>query len=40
MNTEEVRKAMHHISVESQQEYAQSAQRLNERLKLISENKP
>lgn len=32
LNPEEVRKAMHHISLASQQEYGQSVARLNERL--------
>ena len=38
LNPEEVRKAMHHISLTSQQEYGQSAARLNERLVAQLEN--
>lgn len=39
LSPEEVRKAMHHVSVVSQQSYGQSSARLNERLTAMLENR-
>ncbi|MEJ8676096.1 tyrosine-type recombinase/integrase [Chromobacterium amazonense] len=38
LTAEEIRTAMHHISISSQQNYGQSAARLNERLTLVTGN--